>query len=396
VGPVNAYRTLIYLESLLLAVTATIEVVLYFLNPYRSASWLVIGIAAVFAGVGWWFRRYDRTAPLLPKVVATLLEALIIMGMDNPGGPQRFNFISVLCIVATIRACWRFRVLGRAIVASSSIGLFVMLIRVPPVAPGNELFALSFRVYSVFYFALILTAITLLVSALLAEQQSREELAAANQQLRSYALRIENQATLQERSRIAREIHDSLGHTLMAQAIALENIRVFFDRSPDRAKAFLQEAIALGGRGLQDVRQSITALRQHPVQRQGLLAAVQELVAELQQAMPLEIDLTCDLPPSLPPQLSQTIYRLVQEGLTNIQKHSSAQKVQIEMGQEAQWIRLAIVDDGRGCDPQAPVAGFGWQGMRERVQEWGGTIEIQAAPNRGCTIWVALPKPGAK
>jgi signal transduction histidine kinase len=394
-GSLNSFRALLYLEWLLLVVTAAIEIVLYFLNPYQSASWQIVTIALAFGIIrasasGWGWDSDRLNAALVPKVITTLIEAGLILAAGNLRGPQGIHFISVLCIVATIRACLRFRRLGRAIVTGSSIAIFVALLRwrPPPLSSNNHLSIepafLTIQVYTVLYFVLILVVILLLVSTLLAERQSRQELAVANQQLRSYALQVENQATIQERSRIAREIHDSLGHTLAAQSIALENTKVFFDSAPDQSREFLQEAIQLGGRGLQDVRQSITALRQSPLQQKGLAGAVRDLVDDFQSIT--QVQLHIDLSDELPAAIAQAIYRIVQEGLTNIQKHSAAQQAQISIIQQRNQVLLSITDNGRGCDLQSPIAGFGWQGMRERTKELGGTLEIRSQPQQGCEI----------
>lgn len=398
--PLNSFRALLYLEWLLLIVTAAIEIVLYLLNPHQFASWQIVCISLAFGLIGWWFRPYNLKTALLPKVTATLLEAALILATGNLRGPQGFHFISILCIIATIRACLRFRKIGRTIVTGSSIAIFIALVRLhmsqpapPPVntIDGQDLQNLAFHIYAVLYFGLILIVTLLLVSTLLAEHQSRQELALANQQLRSYALQIENQATLQERSRIAREIHDSLGHTLAAQSIALENTRVFFDSGPEQAREFLSEAIQLGGRGLQDVRQSITALRQNPVQQKGLTMAIQDLVENFWQSTQLQPTLEIDVDRSLSPKIALAIYRIVQEGLTNIQKHSGASQASINIKIRQNNVVLWIRDNGRGCDLQAPLTGFGWQGMRERARELGGVLNIVSQLQQGCLIEAIFP-----
>jgi signal transduction histidine kinase len=245
---------------------------------------------------------------------------------------------------------------------------------------------LTFQIYSVLYFCLILIVTLLLVRVFLAEQKNRQELAIANQQLRNYALQIENQATLQERSRIAREIHDSLGHTLTAQSIVLQNTQVFFESAPNQAKEFLAEAIELGRRGLQDVRQSITALRQNPVQSKGFEGAIADLVEDFQQATGLQPIVEINVAQTVSPKIAIAIYRIVQEALTNIQKHSGASQAQINIRSTAREVVVTIADNGQGCDLTAPIAGFGWQGMRERTAELGGTLKITSPRRQGCQI----------
>ncbi len=136
-------------------------------------------------------------------------------------------------------------------------------LRPPRHRPLPEPFAstiLTLKLNTAVTFGLALLFILLLVNALLSERQSREKLVLANAQLRQYALRIEDQATLQERNRIAREIHDALGHALTAQSIQLENALLFLPPGAEKTASFLQEAKQLGSRALQEVRRSIFML----------------------------------------------------------------------------------------------------------------------------------------
>lgn len=124
-----------------------------------------------------------------------------------------------------------------------------------------RLLVLNLTLNAALLFGLVLVFVLLLVNALLAERQSRQKLAIANEQLQQYALRIEDQTKLQERNRIARKIHDSVGHSLTAQSIQLENALMFLQSNRDKAQAFLKEAPRLGTDALREVRQSIATLR---------------------------------------------------------------------------------------------------------------------------------------
>jgi signal transduction histidine kinase len=393
----RSFHSLLHLEWLLLFVTAAIEVILYLFNPRQSASWSIVLIGLLFAAVGWWTGHDEIQTEREPKIIATAIEAMLIFVAGNLHGPQGLYFISVLCIIATIRACLRFRSIGQAIAIGSALVIFIAFLKLkvpPPQEPISEQLAmqiLTFQIYSVLYFCLILIVTLLLVRVFLAEQKNRQELAIANQQLRNYALQIESQATLQERSRIAREIHDSLGHTLTAQSIVLQNTQVFFESAPNQAKEFLAEAIELGRRGLQDVRQSITALRQNPVQSKGLEGAIADLVEDFQQATGLQPIVEINVAQTVSPKIAIAIYRIVQEALTNIQKHSGASQAQINIRSTAREVVVTIADNGQGCDLTAPIAGFGWQGMRERTAELGGTLKITSPRRQGCQITAIFP-----
>lgn len=234
--------------------------------------------------------------------------------------------------------------------------------------------------------------ILLLVNALLAERQSREELLLAHDQLRRYALRIEDQATLQERNRIAREIHDALGHALTAQSIQLENALLFLPPDAEKTKSFLREAQQLGSRALQEVRRSISTLRSNPLQGQSLEVAIAKAVTEFSQTTGITPNCTVQLSQPIPIEISTALYRILQESLTNIYKYSAATQVSIHI-QDLDAIRFQIDDNGQGFDPERNTTGFGLQGMRERTAALGGQFFLTSQPGKGCRITVSIPLP---
>ncbi|MDJ0744819.1 MAG: histidine kinase [Xenococcaceae cyanobacterium MO_167.B27] len=122
-----------------------------------------------------------------------------------------------------------------------------------------------------------------MMNTLITEHQSRQQLAIANQKLQEYALRIENQATLEERNRIAREIHDSLGHSLTALNLQLETAVKLWESQPRKAQGFLKNAKQLGSKVLQDVRNSVSTMASLPLQNQSLEAAVIDLADNVYQ-----------------------------------------------------------------------------------------------------------------
>ena len=229
-------------------------------------------------------------------------------------------------------------------------------------------------------------------------RQSREELEATHEQLtntlaqlRQYAVRIEDQATLQERNRIAREIHDGLGHTLAAQTIQINNSLLFWNSDQDKALTFLKQAKQLGSEALLEVRKSVSVLRSTPLQGQSLETAIDTLLKSFQQMTDMNASKMIQLPLSLPPDINTMLYRIVQESLTNIHKHAQATQVDIGLYQRGGLICLTIDDNGKGFHPTQNTTGFGLQGMRERAIALGGQFTIQSQPGNGCRVSVALP-----
>lgn len=327
-------------------------------------------------------------------------------------GGRGSGFFSALLLVVVIRACVLFPWRGRVLVAIAAYASFLLmlvlrirplgfpLISLDPLATSSQGERLEFirrvvftlTLNSALLFGLVLVFVLLLVSALLAEKQSRQELAQANQNLRQYALLIEDQAILQERNRIAREIHDSVGHNLTAQSIQLENTAMLLPTNVEQANRFLQKARQLGATALREVRQSVAALRSHPLQGQSLEAALVRLAQEFEQTTHIQMQSHIHLPVSLPTDVAIALYRIVQEALTNVAKHSQATQVQFDLVNGPMGIDLDLTDNGRGFSPDENTTGFGLQGMRERTQAVGGTFKLSSQPGQGCTIHIEIPQ----
>ncbi len=219
------------------------------------------------------------------------------------------------------------------------------------------------------------------------------ELTDANRRLSEYALQVEELATAKERNRLAREIHDSLGHYLTAIHMQIEAARALASATPPPAPA-LQESLAkaqsLAKEGLTEVRRSVAALRISPLEGRSLSAAIGALAEECQAA-----GLTCSLEIAgaarpLAPAVELAFYRAAQEALTNVRKHAHAQNVAITLDySRPDWAALTVADDGVGC--AEPSGGFGLLGLRERLRQLGGQTLIASAVGQGFTLRVEAP-----
>jgi signal transduction histidine kinase len=252
----------------------------------------------------------------------------------------------------------------------------------------------GFRWGFVFLFGGILISLQLLVDRILAEKQAKEELSIANQRIRNYALRAQEIGSLQERNRIAREIHDSLGHSLTALNLHLEMALKLAHIQPEKSREVLTEAKRLGSIALKDVRQSVSTLRSDPLQAQDLPTAIQKLVDEFKLSNQISISCHLDVPSNLPQDVATTLYRIVQEALTNISKYARATEAIVEIHNRLNELELRVIDNGRGFIPTNNTTGFGLQGMRERVLSLHGKFEIISEPDSGCQIAAILPLAG--
>lgn len=219
-------------------------------------------------------------------------------------------------------------------------------------------------------------------------ERARAALGRANRALRAYASQREELATAHERNRIAREIHDGLGHYLTTIHMQIQAARGVSATDSARADQILAKAQQLAHEALGDVRRSVAALRAE--RQQPLPAALAELVdssggdgpaatlAVLGDARPLE------------PREEQALYRAAQEGLTNARKHAQAAHIALTLDfSDAAVVRLTVADDGRGAS--ATDGGFGLIGLRERVQLAGGSLTLQTRPGAGLALIVEVP-----
>jgi signal transduction histidine kinase len=387
----HPFRFLLYLEWTLLAFSA-IAAVLPFPSPRFSSSFPELTICAliIFGLMG----LRLPTNNLKNKLIYTTIEIILILITGSFGGKTARIFPFLNLIIVT-RSCLIFQLPGRLVVASFSFILFLLTLKqrfsrfpLPPRAQERFVFfTLSFAIL----FGLALVFVLLLMNAILSERQSREKLAIANEKLREYALRIENQATLEERNRIAREIHDSLGHSLTALNLQLETALKLWQSNPSKAQNFLARAKELGSKALQDVRQSVSTMRSHPLHSESLEQAIAILAAIFYRSTSVAPICQIVIAYPLPPEISTAVYRIIQESLTNISKYADATEIKIELTTTTTNINLIIEDNGRGFDVEQNTTGFGLQSMRDRTLALGGEFHINSAPGFGCKITVDIP-----
>lgn len=232
------------------------------------------------------------------------------------------------------------------------------------------------------------------------QHQQQHELTTANKQLTNYAnvlekfsVNVEQLATSRERNRLARELHDTLAHTLSALSVQLEATDTLWSNSPDQARDLLQNALVTTRSGLMETRRALHALRASPLEDLGLALAVRSLaeLAAQRENFELEVDISPILA-NLSPQTEQTIYRVVQESLENICRHANSQHVSLALKREGSLITTVIEDNGSGfnlldIDQEKKL---GLRGMRERVEMLGGTLDVQSAVGKGTTIRLTM------
>ena len=196
-----------------------------------------------------------------------------------------------------------------------------------------------------------------------------------------------------ERSRIARDIHDALGHTLTSLTIQLELVsKLFDDNEHNKAKDLLLRCQDSASRSLKEVRRAVKAIRDEDF---DLNHAVVELTNQFNESRDCTFKIHFD-EGKLPSSTRHQIFSIIQETLTNIQKHTSATRVEIALQEVNGSMELSVRDNGQGFAPQNKHKGFGLKGMRERAEAIGGAFKIESVVGHGTQIVIDIPAEPSK
>jgi len=199
-----------------------------------------------------------------------------------------------------------------------------------------------------------------------------------------------------ERTRVARELHDELGQELTALNLALALTQQRFARDPQCIRGNLAELESLLARTRVTTRQLVTELRPRLLEELGLEPGLEWLARQVEQRAGVRCRLSADGLAGLPSRISTAAFRIVQEALTNVARHAHAREVELSLAVRSGELVLAVSDDGVGVPAAAERSGFGLIGMRERVTTLSGRLELGARPGGGTTLTVTLPLAAAE
>jgi signal transduction histidine kinase len=243
---------------------------------------------------------------------------------------------------------------------------------------------------------LIIAALAAGLSYLFARRQAELAQAYARQKaITEQNIRLHEQsqqlAVLEERQRIARELHDSVSQALYSIGLGARTARALLDRDPDKAAEPVEYILSLAEGGLAEMRALILELRPDSLEREGLVSVLSKQAAALRARHGLEVETALGEEPDLPLEAKEGLYRVAQEALNNTVKHAQASRVVIQLQQDSDEIVLSVQDDGIGFDPQGEYPGHvGLHTMRERVEKMGGVLHIESVQGQGARIRVTL------
>ena len=201
-----------------------------------------------------------------------------------------------------------------------------------------------------------------------------------------------NAAALEERQKLARELHDSVSQALYGISLGARTARTLLEREPEKAAEPLDYVLSLADAGLAEMRALIFELRPESLQTEGLVAALGKLVNALGARHQLEVTLEACDEPDISIEIKESLYRIAQEAMNNIAKHARASHVDVRLINADGQLLLSISDDGAGFDTSAEFPGhLGMHTMRERAEKVGGRFTIESASDAGTRIRVQIP-----
>lgn len=341
---------------------------------------LLVGLGIVYTLTGLFGLEYSQHVSSWPIRLTYLAEQIVISGTI-----LYFSQGTAFLLLAPLAAYSVVLLPRRGVVAMC--GLLLLLLVLVGWSLGQ-----SWRSLLVGFLSMLASFVfvTVFTRALLDEARARAALDEAHRRLREYAAQIETMATIAERNRLAREIHDNVGHYLTSITIQLAAAHALLEKNPVQAGSAIEKAQGLTREGLGQIRGSVAALRTLPTEKRSLLEALADLVRETQNAgIAATLRLLGTLP-QLSSQVKFTLYRIAQEGLTNVRKHAQAGHIELILDcTNISFVKLGVKDDGVGAI--STTEGFGLVGARERVQALNGQLRTVSKPGEGFLLEVELP-----
>ncbi len=235
--------------------------------------------------------------------------------------------------------------------------------------------------------------------------QANAELEEAHRQLAQSVIQEQELAVLRERTRLAREMHDTLGHTLVLISVKLEAAQRLLARDPERCERELESTKEIARGSMTALRASIANLRSPALEHEHIYHALSRAARELAQRTDLHVTYTLQAGiENLPDPITETLWKVGQEVFTNIEKHARAKQVDLRIVQRDEKLLMSIHDDGIGLPQElcqlhedgsiicmSPRGHYGLSGMLERVEGIGGHLSLRSSKEQGTTVEIELP-----
>lgn len=238
--------------------------------------------------------------------------------------------------------------------------------------------------------AAVFVAVGFMVNRVMKTQrEQRAALVSANAQLTRYATTLEHLTISRERNRLARELHDTLAHTLSGLAVQLGAVDAVWETDPGEARTLLGQSLAATRDGLTETRRALQNLRASPLDDLGLTLALETLITATAARGELTAEIHfAEYDDEITPAVEQCIYRVAQEAMENVARHAGASHITVTLAQREARVTLTVHDDGQGFDPTHATQDdcLGLRGMQERAAMVGGALNIESVPGQGTTV----------
>ena len=376
--------------GVLMRAIPTLILALLFLPPWletflgRSFLAVGLGLSVLFSSLE---TAYIFADPSSSRFSDFALPLELIRPLAEAPSVEPFFFLLIPLVLLAWGYGRRGALLGStwAAILHVTIGLWV-----PPQGDLSRLFVAQTMMRIT-----LLYLVPLIVSVLAErEREQHARLEKAHQRLRRNAAAMEQLAVSRERNRMARDLHDTLSHSLSALTVQLEALRTLMANDPDAARVAVDDIAELAKRGLEESRRAIQALRTGPVETLGLIGALHEAIEALQERTGAQASLgTAGEESFLTPEEAQVLYRIAEEAFSNIERHANARQVDVRLDCGADRVDLVIQDDGAGFDlATVELERYGLTGMRERAAMIGASVEVNSRPGGGTEVWCVLER----
>ena len=366
----------------------------------RSLAWSLKGVVAglsVLWGVWYWAfvvrsRLWRNRVPILFTSFAVSIAAVATLARIHPVFVMLlFGYYGITFGVLTAR--WA---VPSVVLVSLALAVHFMDFRSGILTPGNLLFLAGFLATG--FFAILLG---LFIGSIARQNRERQHMIDELESTRSELARAEREAgMLEERQRLAGEIHDTLAQGFTSIILYLESAGIAFETDLPIARMHVERALKASRDNLAEARRVLWALKPAILEREHLGAALERAVRKWADAtgVPTEVAVTGNAR-FLPADVELALLRTVQEALENVRKHADARRVSVTLSFVDDEVIIDVQDDGRGFAATRPqenrdgelLDGYGLVSMRRRVQNLGGRLIVESAPGEGTTLMVSIP-----
>lgn len=358
-----------------------------------SIFMIIHALLLVYLLITWLEQRLKQY--YLPLILAFYIVAMVLGSMLYLLNPNRtivgyvtnsFSLVPIL-IVPLVLIAWQYGykfVLFYALftnIADLVIGLLIVGRVSAPNLPMLSMPIIRFLAFMMVGF----------VVSQLSEnaQRQKHRILLANLQLSQYTNTLEHLATTRERNRLARELHDTIAHTLSGVSVNLEALKTIATEENAEMQGMIDSSLEATRTGLSETRRALRDLRAQPLEDLGLELALRQLATSTVERADLKLDLNIHSPlPYLAPNVEQVFYRIAQEALENTVRHANASLVSIDLKQVDDHLIMTVLDDGQGFNEKEINIEdhFGMKGMRERALTIGADLAIESEPGKGTRL----------